>query len=49
MEAKRDKTCYEKGKKILDKEMEKLNIEHDEVNPQWNYTIKSSNKKRAEK
>ena len=35
-----DKKNYEKGKKISDIEMEKLNIEYEETNPKWNYAIK---------
>jgi len=40
VKAKLDKKKYEKGEKISDEEMEKLNIEYDAFNPQWNYTIK---------
>jgi len=49
VKAKLDKKCYEKGKKISDEEMDKLNIEYSKVNPQWNYTIKPRTKKRSEK
>lgn len=34
-----DKRKYKKGKKISDKEMEKINIEKHELHPDWNYTI----------
>ena len=34
-----DETNYEKGIKVSDDEMEKINIKHHEVHPQWNYTI----------
>ena len=44
MKAKLDKNKYKKGVKITDEEMEKLNIEYDAVNPQWNYTIKPRKK-----
>lgn len=40
VKAKLDKKKYEKGEKISDEEMKKLNIEYDKFNPQWNYTIK---------
>jgi hypothetical protein len=40
VKAKLDKKKYEKGEIITDEEMEKLNIEYDDFNPQWNYTIK---------
>jgi hypothetical protein len=50
VKAKLDKRKYQTGEKITDKEMEKLNIEYHDVNPQWNYTIKprktKNNKKR---
>lgn len=49
VKAKLDKQKYEKGKKISDKEMEKLNIEYDKVNPQWNYTIRPRKKAGSEK
>lgn len=35
-----DTNKYEKGKKILDNEMEKLNILRHEFRGDWNYTIK---------
>ena len=35
-----DSNKYEKGKKILDNEMEKLNILRHEFRGDWNYTIK---------
>jgi hypothetical protein len=44
VKAKLDKKKYKKGVKITDEEMEKLNIEYDAVNPQWNYTIKPRKK-----
>ncbi|MBA7516157.1 ISAzo13 family transposase ISMco6 [subsurface metagenome] len=34
-----DETKYEKGIKISDDEMAKINIKYHEVHPQWNYTI----------
>lgn len=40
VKARLDKKNYEKGESISDEEMEKLNIEYDKSNPQWNYTIK---------
>jgi len=40
VKARLDKKKYEKGESISDEEMEKLNIEYDDLNPQWNYTIK---------
>jgi len=36
VKAKLDKRKYKKGVKITDEEMEKLNIEYHDVNPQWN-------------
>lgn len=49
VKAKLDKKNYEKGKKVSDNDMEKLNIEYDKVHPQWNYVIrprkKTNNKK----
>jgi len=45
VKAKLDKRKYKKGVKITDEEMEKLNIEYHDVNPQWNYTIKPRKKK----
>ena len=39
IKAKMDKKIYELGKKISEKEMEKINIEHHKINSQWNYTI----------
>lgn len=44
VKAKLDKRNYKKGKKISEKEMNKINIEHDEINPKWNYTIKPHKK-----
>ena len=40
VKAKLDRKNYEKGKKVSDNEMDKLNIKYDKVNPQWNYVIK---------
>ena len=40
MRAKLDKKKYEKGVTITDEDMDKLNIEYESVNPQWNYTTK---------
>ncbi len=37
-----DETIYEKGIKISDDEMKKLNIRYHETLPQWNYTISPS-------
>lgn len=37
-----DKTKYEKGKKISDVEMKKINIKYHDVLPDWNYTISPS-------
>ena len=34
-----DETNYEKGIKISDNEISKINIKYHEVHPQWNYTI----------
>ena len=34
-----DETVYEKGIKISDNEMNRINIKYHEVLPQWNYTI----------
>ena len=39
IKAKMDKKIYELGKKILEKELEKINILNHNINPQWNYTI----------
>ena len=44
MKAKLDKKNYEKGKKVSDNDMEKLNIKHDKIHPQWNYAIKPRKK-----
>jgi hypothetical protein len=50
VKAKLDKRKYRPGEKITDEEMEELNIEYHDINPQWNYTIKprknQNNKKR---
>ena len=37
-----DETNYEKGIKVSDDQMAKINIKHHEVHPQWNYTISPS-------
>lgn len=37
-----DETVYEKGIKISDKEIKKINIKYHDVLPQWNYTISPS-------
>ena len=34
-----DETEYEKGIKVSDKEMNKINREYHEILPEWNYTI----------
>jgi transposase len=39
IKAKLDKRIYERGKKISDDEMSKLNIKYGDIHPQWNYTI----------
>ena len=35
-----DTRSYEKGIKVSDAEMDRLNIEGDDFHPEWNYTIK---------
>ena len=39
IKAKMDKKIYELGKKVSEKEMDKVNILEHKVNPKWNYTI----------
>jgi hypothetical protein len=39
IEAKIDKRKYRKGKKILEREFEKINLKEHSTNPEWNYTI----------
>ncbi len=39
IKAKMDKKIYELGKKVSEKEMEKINILEHKINPKWNYTI----------
>lgn len=39
IKAKMDKKIYELGKKISEKEIERINIRNHKINPQWNYTI----------
>lgn len=39
IKAKMDKRIYELGKKISEKEIEKIHISSHKTNPQWNYTI----------
>ena len=39
IKAKMDKKIYELGKKVSEKEMEKVNILEHKINPKWNYTI----------
>lgn len=34
-----DETNYEKGKKVSDEDMNKINIKHHNILPEWNYTI----------
>jgi len=40
VKAKLDKKNYAKGKKISDKDMDKLNIKYNKIHPKWNYIIK---------
>jgi hypothetical protein len=35
-----DEGTYRKGLKVTAEDEKKLRIEHHEVNPQWNYTIR---------
>lgn len=37
-----DETKYDKGIKVSDNELKKINIKYHEVHPQWNYTISPS-------
>ena len=39
IKAKMDKKIYELGKKILEKELDKINIKEHKINSRWNYTI----------
>ena len=39
IKAKIDKGIYELGKKILEKDFEKINIKEHKTNSKWNYTI----------
>ena len=39
IKAKMDKKLYELGKKISEKEFDKINIKEHEINPRWNYTL----------
>lgn len=39
IKAKMDKKIYALGKKISEKEIEKINISSHKINPQWNYTL----------
>ena len=39
IKAKIDKGIYELGKKILEEEFNKINIEEHKINPKWNYTL----------
>jgi len=39
IKAKIDRRVYELGKKISEKEIEKINLLGHKINPQWNYTI----------
>lgn len=38
--AKIDRKIYKRGKKISDKEFEKINLKRHKINPNWNYTIR---------
>jgi DDE family transposase len=48
VKAKLDKRNYEKGKKVSDEEMEKINIKYGKDNPKWNYVIKPKRKSDSE-
>jgi hypothetical protein len=37
--AELDEGTYRKGQRVMKEDMERLNLQHHEVNPQWNYTI----------
>ena len=39
IKAKMDKKIYELGKRISEKQIEKINILDHKINPQWNYTL----------
>ena len=39
IKAKMDKNIYELGKKILEKELDKINVQEHKINPKWNYTL----------
>lgn len=39
VKAKLDKHSYDTGKKVTEKELQSLHLEHHRVNPAWNYTI----------
>jgi hypothetical protein len=39
IDAKLDKTFYEKGKKLTKQELNEINLEQHDVNPNWNYSI----------
>ena len=39
IKAKIDKNIYELGKKISEKELNKINLLEHKINPQWNYTL----------
>jgi transposase len=47
VKAQLDRKHYATGKKISDGDMDQLNIEYHQVNPQWNYTIRPRTKKRV--
>jgi hypothetical protein len=37
--AELDEGTYRKGQRVTSEDMERLNIQHHEMNPQWNYAI----------
>lgn len=49
VKAKLDKKQYPKGQKVTRQEMEELNIEYSNMNPQWNYTISPRTPKASKK
>lgn len=49
VKAKLDKRDYKKGRKISEKEMDKINIKYEKINPKWNYTIKPNRIKNSSK
>ncbi len=49
VKAKLDKKKYKKGVTITDEDMDKLNIDYESINPQWNYTIKPRKKTNNER